>query len=132
MKLHRHPYIITLIRCVAFILSLIFVIYGVAIFFASPSLYLITFASIIISYGVGIVVLLLKTHPQLIKEEQINILLKVNTTLSILLPLAWLIGCLDTGIISGQEILSVLLVAFCSAIVWFGVSVNIFNEKKRA
>ena len=130
MKLHKHQYIVGIMRFIALAVSLLFGIYGVAILFAALSLYLIIFSALMISYCIGILALLIITHKKFIKENQIDILIKSNVTLLILLPFAWFIGSLDLGIISGQEILSVILVAFCSAIAWFGVSISIKNNIK--
>jgi hypothetical protein len=73
-----------------------------------------------------------KTHPKSFKTEQIKTLQKVNITQSTLLPLSWFIGCLDTGIVSGQEIMSVLIVDICFAFVCWAVRINIKNRIKFA
>ncbi len=36
-----------------------------------------------------------------------------------IIPVAWLIGCLDVGMISGMEIFSVFLIALFSLVQWF-------------
>ncbi|MGB3212354.1 MAG: hypothetical protein WBB19_16755 [Desulforhopalus sp.] len=132
MKIHQYPFIIAIIRFFAFVISLLFAIYGGAIFFTSPTFFLVFFASITVIYAVGAITLLVKTHPKFLKTEQIKTLQKANIILSTLLPLSWFIGCLDTGIVSGQEIMSVLIVAICSAYVWWGVRINIKNKIKFA
>ena len=132
MKLTNNQYFTGVIRFIAFLVSSIFGFYGVAILFSSPSVYLLAFSVLMIFYCIAISTLLIMTNKKFIRKSKIDILKKSNTTLLILLPFAWFISCLDVGIISGQEILSLILVAICSAVAWFGVAISIKNNIKFA
>ena len=131
MSLISYPFINSILRAISLILSVIFVLYAARGLVAYHNPIVLIFSIITCGYGLFNLLLLIATHPKLIKQSKILLLIRSSILLNISYPILWIIGSFDVGMISAQEIISFFVVATLSFMIWLGVTRNIQTFKKQ-